>query len=80
VEQNQKSKTVSSELLTEQQLAEQWHTTARHIRRLRVESELPYIKLGRFVRFDQADVAAWLAEHKSGPVAMSGTRRLARPA
>ncbi len=54
----------ANELLTEQQLADQWHTTPRHIRRLRIESGLPYIKLGRLIRFDQRDVGDWLEAHK----------------
>jgi excisionase family DNA binding protein len=57
------------ELLTEQQLADRWRTTPRHIRRLRVESGLPYIKLGRLVRFDVADMDGWLAAHKTASAA-----------
>ena len=52
------------ELLTEQQLADQWNTTIRHLRRLRVEAGLPYVKLGRLVRFDPRDVAGWVERHK----------------
>ena len=53
------------ELLTEGQLAEQWNTTTRHIRRLRVEKGgLPFVKLGRLVRFDPGDVATWLDTHE----------------
>lgn len=62
---NHTSTTGTAELLTEEQLAELWGTTARHIRRLRVEAALPYIKLGRLVRFDPQDVTAWLAAHKT---------------
>ncbi len=51
-------------LLTEQQLAEQWNTTTRHLRRLRVEGGLPFVKLGRLVRFDPDDVAEWVVAHK----------------
>lgn len=51
-------------LLTEHQLAEQWNTTTRHLRRLRVEGGLPFVKLGRLVRFDPDDVAAWVVAHK----------------
>jgi excisionase family DNA binding protein len=57
------------ELLTEQQLADRWRTTPRHIRRLRVESGLPYIKLGRLVRFVLPDVDGWLAAHKTASAA-----------
>jgi excisionase family DNA binding protein len=69
VNEHQKTTTATGELLTEQQLAAQWHTTPRHIRRLRVESDLPYIKLGRLVRFDPVDVMAWLAARKHTAVA-----------
>jgi excisionase family DNA binding protein len=60
-----KATTGDAELLTEQQLAAQWGTTARHIRRLRVEAGLPYIKLGRLVRFHRDDTAGWLDAHKT---------------
>ena len=61
--------TAIDELLTEHELAARWHTTPRHIRRLRVESGLPYIKLGRLVRFDADDVGHWLATHKTASAA-----------
>ena len=51
-------------LLTEQQLAEEWNTTTRHLRRLRLEGGLPFVKLGRLVRFDPRDVAGWVVAHK----------------
>ncbi|MGH9057822.1 MAG: excisionase family DNA-binding protein [Acidimicrobiales bacterium] len=42
--------------------------TARHVRRLVAERRIPYLKVGRFVRFDPAAVAAWLdaARHEPG--------------
>jgi excisionase family DNA binding protein len=58
-----------NELLTEQQLADQWHTTPRHIRRLRIESGLPYIKLGRLIRFEPRDVQHWLEARKRATAA-----------
>lgn len=58
-----------NELLTEQQLADQWHTTPRHIRRLRIESGLPYIKLGRLIRFEPRDVQHWLKARKRATAA-----------
>lgn len=62
---NHKATTGEPELLTEEQLAALWGTTPRRIRRLRVEAGLPYIKLGRLVRFDRDDTSAWLAAHKT---------------
>ena len=69
VDEHEVTEIATAELLTEQELAERWHTTPRHIRRLRVESGLPYIKLGRLVRFDAADVVLWLATHKTASAA-----------
>jgi hypothetical protein len=32
----------------------------RHIRRLIAERRVPYLKVGWFIRFDPAEIAAWL--------------------
>jgi excisionase family DNA binding protein len=34
--------------------------TPRHIRRLVAERRIPYVKVGRFIRFDPADLESWL--------------------
>lgn len=39
-------------------------TTRRHIRRLVSERRIPFLKVGRFVRFDAADLEAWLERSK----------------
>jgi excisionase family DNA binding protein len=36
----------------------------RHVRRLVFEERIPYFKVGRFVRFDTAEVASWLEDHR----------------
>ncbi len=41
-------------------VAVQLAVTPRHIRRLVAERRIPYIKVGRFIRFDPAEVDAWL--------------------
>ena len=41
-------------------VAEQLAVTPRHIRRLVAERRIPYLKVGRFIRFDPAEVATWL--------------------
>ncbi|MFN8037187.1 MAG: helix-turn-helix domain-containing protein [Acidimicrobiia bacterium] len=41
-------------------LAERLGVTERHVRRLVAERRIPFVKVGRFVRFDPTDVAAWL--------------------
>jgi len=47
-------------LLTIEQLADHLRVTQRHIRRLVAERRIPFLKIGRFVRFDPTDVARWL--------------------
>ena len=69
VNENERMLPADGELLTEQQLADLWHTSARHIRRLRVEADLPYIKLGRLIRFAQRDIDHWLKTRKHAPIA-----------
>jgi excisionase family DNA binding protein len=47
-------------LLSIEQLAEHLGVTERHVRRLVAEKRVPYLKWRRFVRFDPAEIAAWL--------------------
>lgn len=44
--------------------AEYLATTERHIRRLVYERRIPYIKLGSKVRFDRADLDAYVDAHR----------------
>jgi excisionase family DNA binding protein len=48
------------QLLTLDQLAERLGTGTRHVRRLVAERRVPYLKVGKFVRFDPAEIASWL--------------------
>jgi excisionase family DNA binding protein len=48
------------QLLTIDELAERLGVTHRHVRRLVDESRVPYLKVGRLVRFNPAEVAEWL--------------------
>jgi excisionase family DNA binding protein len=41
-------------------VAVQLAVTPRHVRRLVAERRIPYLKVGRFIRFDPAEVDAWL--------------------
>jgi excisionase family DNA binding protein len=38
--------------------------TERHVRRLVFEERIPYFKVGRYVRFDTAEIASWLQDHR----------------
>jgi excisionase family DNA binding protein len=49
-------------LLSIDELAEHLGVTVRHIRRLIAEHRVPYLKVGRLVRFDPGDVTKWLAD------------------
>jgi excisionase family DNA binding protein len=63
---NQKSKPESGGvdqlplLLTPPQLAAHLGITERHVRRLVLERRIPFVKVGRFVRFEQGPVSEWL--------------------
>jgi excisionase family DNA binding protein len=52
------------QLLTIDQLADLLGTSVRHVRRLIAERRVPYIKVGRFVRFDPAEITAWLDHNR----------------
>jgi excisionase family DNA binding protein len=49
------------ELLDPPALAARLSITERHVRRLVAERRIPFVKVGRFVRFDPSAVAEWLA-------------------
>lgn len=46
-------------------VAEELSTSVRHIRRLVHERRIPVVRVGRLIRFDPVDIAAWLDEHRS---------------
>jgi excisionase family DNA binding protein len=53
------------ELMSIDQLAQRLGITVRHVRRLIAEKRVPYLKVGRLVRFDPGEIATWLAESRS---------------
>jgi excisionase family DNA binding protein len=56
------------QLLTIEQLADRLGITVRHVRRLVAERRVPYLKVGKLVRFDPADIADWLQNERRVPV------------
>ena len=48
-------------LLSIPELAERLGTGVRHVRRLVQERRVPYVKVGKFVRFDPVEISEWLA-------------------
>jgi excisionase family DNA binding protein len=53
-----------SELLDIDDVAAVLSTTTRHVRRLVFERRIPYVKVGRFVRFVPDDLVFWLEQQK----------------
>lgn len=62
-------------LLDISELAEHLGTSQRHIRRLIADRRVPYLKVGRLVRFDAEDIARWLDETRKPVEAICGPRR-----
>ena len=62
------------QLLTIDQLAEHLGVTPRHVRRLVAERRVPSVRVGRFVRFDPPEIAAWLDSNRVPGRRASGTR------
>lgn len=60
-------------LLTIDQLADHLGVTVRHIRRLIAERRVPYVKVGRLVRFDPAEISEWLDSSRR-PIGSRGDR------
>ncbi len=48
-------------------LAERLGCSERHIRRLCHERRIPFMKVGRLVRFDPRDIDAWLTANTTNP-------------
>ena len=48
-------------------LAEQLGVTQRFVRRLTAEDRVPYLKIGKFVRFDPREIAGWVDERRRHP-------------
>jgi len=52
------------QLLDVNEVAVRLSVTPRFIRRLVDERRIPFCKLGKFVRFDQAEIAAWVDDQR----------------
>jgi len=61
-------------LLTPEEVATRLGTTPRHVRRLVFERRIAYCKLGRYVRFDPADVAEYVMAHRVDAGSIPGGR------
>lgn len=50
-------------LLDPPALAARLSITERHVRRLVAERRIPFVKVGRFVRFEPSAIARWLSDN-----------------
>jgi excisionase family DNA binding protein len=50
-------------------LAERLGVTERFIRRLVAEDRVPFLKIGKFVRFDPREIEEWVDECRRQPTA-----------
>jgi excisionase family DNA binding protein len=54
-------------LLDRDELAARLGVSERFVRRLVEERRIPYLKIGRFVRFDPVEIDRWLAPQRVEP-------------
>ncbi|MCP3911834.1 MAG: helix-turn-helix domain-containing protein [Actinomycetia bacterium] len=47
-------------------LAERLGVTQRFVRRLTAEDRVPFLKIGKFVRFDPEEIDHWVDGHREG--------------
>jgi excisionase family DNA binding protein len=47
-------------LIDAEVLAQTWGVPARHVRRLVEERRIPFVRIGRYVRFDIEQLAIWI--------------------
>ena len=50
-------------------LATELCVTERFVRRLVAEDRVPFLKIGKFVRFDPLEIDQWVDESRSSPTA-----------
>ena len=62
-------------LLDAEGLAEWLGVEVVFVRRLVAERRVPFVKLGKFVRFDPDEVAAWIDGQRVPPIQSSRNRR-----
>ena len=64
VEPATKSSAFQAQLLDIDAVALALGVTRRHVQRLVAERRIPFLKIGRFVRFDPSELNVWLEERR----------------
>jgi excisionase family DNA binding protein len=62
-------------LMDVQGVSEVLNVTPRHIQRLVAERRIPYLKVGRFVRFDPGELNMWLEDQRVTALRSAGWAR-----
>ena len=62
---------MSDRLLDAGEVAELLHVPVRWVRESTRSGKLPCVALGKYRRYDRADVLAWVEQQKSGGAAMA---------
>lgn len=57
----------SQPLLDAAAVARRLATTERHVRRLVAERRIPFVRVGRFVRFNPTAIAEWVETNTTDP-------------
>lgn len=57
-------------LMTVDEAAARLGVSVRFVRRLVAERRIPFVKVGKFVRFDPADLEEWIDDHRVGQLSL----------
>jgi excisionase family DNA binding protein len=63
------------ELITSDELAARLRSTTRFVRRLVAEKRIEYVKVGRYVRFEESAVLAFIERNRVRPTSRAELRR-----
>jgi excisionase family DNA binding protein len=58
------AETRQNDLMDIERLADRLGVGVRYVRRLVAERRVPFVKLGHLIRFDPADIGAWIRRAK----------------
>jgi excisionase family DNA binding protein len=57
--------TIAAPLLDMSAVADLLSTSERHVRRLVAERRIPFVRVGRFIRFEASAISAWVEAHST---------------
>jgi excisionase family DNA binding protein len=75
---NNRRRAFVSPLLDVEELAQWLGVEQGFVRRLIAERRVPFVKIGKFVRFDPNEITTWIDSRRVGMEASSSRRRTSR--